>query len=484
MLLPVGQTRKLWLRRVLVLGCATLASGLAWVFELPGHRELVNWFYPVRWRALDLPAMSVAFGIAALVLAWLVLRVAAARRHGLALALLVSTILAAQFAALLLVGPNFETAVERCEGGHGAFLKAAHDTRDRALLEVLRAYPEEATEGRLGAFAPSKPPGTFAVYRWIYDLGTREPLLTVLAPIHEFAMSRPHLRAYPDAVAAAIVLFPLLTAFVTLPIVWLGRSLSGHVMVGYWSALIWTSCPAVLVITHHTDGSWYPLLVVTACAAAASGVRNDRVAFSFGGGLVLALAIWSSYGLLPSFGFAIAAQLAVSVHRGPPSELSRIARHVTALGLGLGTGFAALVGSGIFASPLEGYRVAMEYHERWKNGFIGGRWGLTGALEFWAWAGLPLLALFFAALTNSFSRRARAWTLLGGLVLAVHLVVLLYAGCNESARLWLFQLPLFVVVVASDLWYVSARSDRHLLIALVLAAQFALTPITRAGGGW
>jgi hypothetical protein len=462
-----------------------------WALGLPGHTLAPNWFFPVHWRGLDPSPWALALALPIPWLAWRATKSADAHRHALAIALLVVTSLAAQGSALLLVGPRLETALDRFDGGHGEFLVAARAHHDH-VLDAIRAYPEEVEAGRLGGFAASKPPGTFAYYALVDAISRTDAVRPIVASVLELARERRAFRTRAASVATAVLFFPLTTALVVIPIVLLGLALTGRARDGYDAALLWATCPAVLVITHHTDGALYPLLAVTGCAAAGVGARRGNLALSALGGAVLGVAVWCSYGLLPAIGLALGAQLvaALDVDRvlGPARVARRAVLHWVALAIGVAAGLGALYAAGLFPEPIESYREAMFYHWRWKLGFVGGVYGLTGGAEFWAWAGLPLLVMFLVAALGALgalgtpARRPLAVAALG--VLAVHVFVMLYAGSNESARLWLFQLPFVCAIVAADLRRASPIGRPRRLLALAVAANLLLVPITRAAQVW
>jgi hypothetical protein len=476
--------------RAVILGAAALGAGAWWAIGLVGPVGLVNWFYPVRWRGLDPspPALAIALAVALPLLVFAVLAAARARRHAAVLALLVATSLTAQGASLLAVGPPLGTVIDRFQGGHGAFLAAAHREHARPL-DAIRRYRVESEAGTLGPYAPSKPPGTFAFYVALEALSRVGALRAQLHPLAARVARTRTLAPLADAVALAAIAFPLLTALVVLPLVTLGRALSGNVRVGYAAALLWASCPSVLAITHHTDGSLYPLLAVGVCALVAGGAEHNAYRCSFAAGLVLALAIWSSFGLLPVFALAAGAPLTVALRTrrmlGVGAIATRASTHLLALGVGLALGLGALLAFGLFPDPLGAYQTAMLYHWRWKLGYVGGRWGLTGGIEFWAYAGLPLLASFVIACGRALGElgtahaRGLAVAALG--VLAVHVAVMLAAGCNEAARLWLFEVPFVALVAAADL---VRQPGGTALVAGLTIAQFALALVVRASQAW
>lgn len=493
---PQASARRWWERSTpaidaVLLALSAILAAVLWATQLPGHRELGNWLYPVGWKPLD--AHPVVFALAVLVpcAAWAAMRAVSARRHVLALMLLVVTSLGAQYASLLLLGPNLETAIERMDGGHGEFLASAHARRG-SMLEAIRDYPELLERRELGIYAPSKPPGTLAWYG-VIDAASDNDVLRILgAPVRRLAMARPRLARLADPLAAASFLFPLTTALVVLPLVLLGLALTGRARAGFEGALVWLSCPAVLVITHHTDGSLYALLATSAAALAALGARRDALLPSLAGGVCAALGIWCSFGLLPVIGLAVGAQLVVALDVDRLHGWRAIARRTVVHGLsfavGLGATLAGLVTSGLFRAPLESYERAMQYHWGWKLGFVGGRWGLTGGIEFWLWVGLPLFAVFLVALVRGLGdlrRSAHRHLGLAALgVLAVHLVVMIYAGSNEAARLWLFQVPMIAILAGIELRRASPRASPRLLLAILVSAQLALVPLMRAMQAW
>jgi len=60
---------------------------------------------------------------------------------------------------------------------------------------------------------------------------------------------------------------------------------------------------------------------------------------------------------------------------------------------------------------------------------------------------------------------------------------MLYAGCNESARLWLFEVPFIALVAATDLVRLPGRRN-GMIVAGLAVAQLSLVPVVRAAQVW
>ncbi len=304
------------LRRGGVIALSGVVMCVAWAAALPGHEVTPNWFYPVVWRGLSPAVWSVPLLVGAAGLVVLAIRQASAVR---ALGGLVVASFLAQIGSLGLVGPGLSTALARFEGGHGTFLAAAH-THAAAWWSTLVQYGRLAQDGALGPFAPSKPPGTLAYYFAVDAVGSLDPRGVLLGPMVRAAEARPALRAFAQSAAAGVWVFPVTTALSVLAVAALGASTTGRARTGVMAAALWATCPAVLVVSHHTDGALFPALAATACALATFAARQTvegralrGVGLGLAAGLVVALSVWCSFGLLPVVGLALAGQTAAGV---------------------------------------------------------------------------------------------------------------------------------------------------------------------------
>jgi hypothetical protein len=472
---------------IAVLAAATCGTAAIFSFGVPGVTSIPNWYYAVGWRGLDPHPLSLVLLPAAAALVVAALHV---RRSWMAIAMLVAASLIGQTGTTLLRGEHLETAYTHLGDGHAQFIRAAHDHRGR-MFETLRNYDREVHDHNLGDFAPSKPPGTLAFYGILDAIAAVPAVHASLTGLRVQAARTPSLAPTADSAAVGVIAFPLLTALIVIPVWLLGWGMTGSTSTARATAAIWATSPSVLIVGYHTDGALFPLLGTVGVALAAIAVRRERPFASFAAGVVLAIAGWTSYGMLATIPLAIAAiALNAWAKRSAhgPTEVSRLAaRHVLALFFGLAVGWAVLFALGVLADPFTGYRRALFHHARWKLGMVGRLYGFTGSLEFWLWTGLPMLAaLLFSgwqALRELRTTYLREALLVLGLI-AFHLALMWRAGSNECVRLWLFQVPFVAAVIAPRLVRASPVRRPMLLTMALAGFNLVLVPIVRSGQQW
>ncbi|MCS6799299.1 MAG: hypothetical protein NZ898_12385 [Myxococcota bacterium] len=435
-----------------------LLSGVAgWLVGWPGVERLTGWFYrplgaqPLSPSPVALPLLALAVGCA--VAAW---RALGRRRRAIALALLVGGNVMAQGAMLALDRTAF---ARRVEEGHGLWLRIARERRGQ-LLATLRDYESLAGAGALGAFAPSKPPGTFAFYAALDAIGSRPLAARVARGIGAALDLRLPTSGLPDAAHGALLVFPLLTALTLVPVFLAARRLTGSEPLAFAACILTGSNPGLLLIDMHTDGSLFALLAATAFASAVTGLGARSAASATVwlaiAGALLGVGLWTTFSLLP---MAALLGLLVALH-GARRGARRLAPEWSDRGMRLfvlGASTLAVVlllwGVDLSPDPLQRMRVALDYHARWKGGLVGGWHGLIALVEYWLWAGLVVLALLAARIGLALRRTSmRSRTLADHAVIALvatHLATALQSGSVEVARLWLWQTPLLATVVAT-----------------------------------
>jgi hypothetical protein len=226
------------------------------------------------------------------------------------------------------------------------------------------------------------------------------------------------------------------------------------------------------VITVHLDSTLFPLLTATSTALCAASVRaasaRGRVLLAAAGGGIGTLAIYCSYGNLPILGVGVAVVLGMALQRGTlrAAVVPALATLAGALALLL------VLWLVLNWQPIVGYLRGVTYHAHWRPGLPRSwRYGLA-FLEFSLFAGPPLMLAFIgstlaAVRGQRFAWGVRALTLAAA---AVMLVISLWLGTPEAARLWLFMLPWICCAVAASF----TRSGSHGAFCALLAGQLAL----------
>lgn len=472
----------------LLVGIVTLATAGYWLLGLPGVESLPAWFYrPLGPRALSITSLSLALGIVPIAV-WAAVR--AARRHRSPLAWLVVASLAAQVGV---IGMDDGTVLSRMAQGHGEFFRIAHERR-ASYFETMREYETLSASGALGGFAPSKPPGTLSFYVLMDVLGELPPMRQLAAPLADVLRSHRDMSTRAEGVAAGALLMPLFTALALIPLYFLARRLGGTRQDGVAAAVLYATAPGLLLISYHADGALFPLLAVGTVALAVSALREAdarrwfaRLAAS---GAVFAIGIWCNFSLIPLVGML---GVLLWVMRGERGEAPLPALRGVAIDVGVLLAAAlvvlgALWATGLFAHPLDRFTAAMEHHRLWKSDAIGGVFGAVGAIEYWLWAGLPLLAVSLVALGPALLRWARWQSRPGDAMVlaafAVHLVMAVATGCVEAARLWMWVTPFFALLAARTLRASAPAGASEQLWVELAASQLALTLVMRFCQPW
>lgn len=474
-----------------VAATTTALAGVLFLAGLPGIEDLPGWFYrPLGARALS-PEPLVLVGLLFPVAAVAALRAARAGSTARTVVALVVASLSIQVAT---TAADAGTVIARLEQGHGELLAVAHRTLDEGVvLETMREYEAHVESGALGAFAPSKPQGTLLFYVAIEALGASAPVRALLAPIARWLRSSATLRDRTEGAAAAVVLFPLLTALVVWPLYFLGRALGGSRVAGVGAALVWTTVPSVALISYHADGALTPLLSAGGCALAVLAARatslRAALLFSAAAGLVAGTALFTNFSMLALVGLtallplgtlAEARGLGPSLRRGALLGATSTATAAALLGV--------LVGTGLFAHPIDRFHAALEHHYEWKAGAIGGRFGVLGMVEFWSYAGPPLLgAVLLAALPAAFRWQGlvpRSGDTLALGVALVQIAMAVTAGCSEDARIWLWLVPLFSAAGVVALRREAAPEAPEAPWVTQVFLQVGLLAVMRASQPW
>jgi len=472
------------------MGLVLLVAVGAWVLGLPGVESLPVWFYrPLGPRALH-PSGWVMAGALCVPLSMLAFWLVRRGRVALSLVLLVIIGIGAQVTVLAM---DQGTGISRLEQGHGEFFRVAHERRGQ-YWETMRDYDALAEAGTLGVFAPSKPPGTLSFYMLLDALSELGPVAALAAPLQAELRTRPALRPFVSSAAAGVLGMPLFTALALIPIFFLARRLGGSPEEAMAAGLLYATQPGVLLISFHADGALFPLLAVVVVLLAVSGRRQGRrprqIGLLCGAGAALALGVWCNFSTLPLIGMLGILLVGLRAEAGASPKDALFGATLDLLII-LGAALIVLGllwSSGLFAHPIDRFHAALEHHRRWKNGAIGGVFGAVGALEFWLWAGPPLLLVFVLAVLGSARRVVRSTLLPGdGLVLAtlaVHLVMAIATGCVEAARLWLWVTPFLVIAAARFLRRHGPTGSPEQLWVQLAACQVGLTFVMRFCQPW
>jgi hypothetical protein len=443
--------------------------------QLPLLQQLPHWFWrateagrPLWWLILPLVGLHL-----------LVIRRIwkAPERIALNLCLLIVLGFLTQQGFALMEGRGIDGMRDRLvHTGHGRFAWDA--ARLPSIATAVTDYREliEEEEGTGSAPLPrypyaTKPPGVLLFFM------LAERCSRVLPGSFENGFER--------LTTFAALAFPLLSYLVAVPLYFLSRMfLSGPA--AWIPSLLLLSAPNLTLITLHLDQCLFPLLFVGAVWLFAWGLRSRRLLPAFTAGAATCVALYFSFSLVAIVPLLVLLAGLDAVRRRslPDARFAALSVGALLVGLGLAVGLLAVL---LDYGTLDTYRYAMANHQAWKiEAWTPGTYlyvGFLDLLEFALWTGITVSILAAYPAVRA-ALRARAEGLAGGGALAVATVgvVLLLAFLGktvaETARLWLFLVPLVLLLAGLALGQRTGPGGR-LAVMLVAVVQLLVTLATK-----
>jgi hypothetical protein len=364
---------------------------------------------------------------------------------------------------------------------HEAYVRAASES-DLSLLDTVRRY--EDTYGS-GSFTGTKPPGLMVFYTALDQLANGYP------------SSLDDGTRYQRLSDLVVWLFPLLAvSMVGLIFVFARRFLEDPAdLVQRAAPLLYVLAPSVALFTFFADQAVYPAVFLLGAWFAVESVRRHSLVWSFLLGAVLYAGAFFAFTMLPLYVFA---GLYILLHYGREAAGRRVQQIVLA-------GLAVLAGT-LFMHFLARSLLNYDFVPRFEHTMsinhnfdfyirvgqrpppapeplavrlgqiLGAAW--INNLDFAAAIGFPIYILFLAQAARRVWRFIKGQAAHGDILLFALLlsfVVLNLAGTaqGEVPRLWLFWLPMVVLLAAYEL-EPHLRVRPHILLVLGLAQLVTL----------
>ncbi len=453
----------LWGLMLLATGC----YGLLFLLQIPLFQLLPHWFWsleltPLPWWWLGLPLLPLA--------AWLVFAVLGQPgRVGRNLLLLILGGYLLQHDLAWMEGRGMAGLSDRLggEGGHGRLVQAA--VSQPSAWRVLTQYEGLLASGELGPFPhATRPPGQLL---FLMGMDRLAGWLDPSAPDPAQRLAR-----------LAAWVFPLLGCLVLVPLFYLCRLYLGETA-AWIPVLLYLVVPSTALITLHLDQCLFPLVAWSCVGLYAWALRRDRALAALGAGVIFYIGLFLSFGLVALGG------VLGGLHLQAAREAGRSRWCVAALAGAGFLGLALVFQGGFDYDLLVSYSRALAAHQHFKVG----DWGpgevfycaLLNLVEYGVWCGPPLVLLCGAQL-RVLSARWREWSWGAeeswalALVLTVGGLALFGRTAGETARLWLFLLPL-VLVVAAQFLARMAPPGRERAVALVVVLQLLVVLVLKRG---
>jgi hypothetical protein len=418
--------------------------------QVPVFQSLPFWFYPLQTIAVNptyLGFCALALGIALVIINL---------RCKVFLKLLVLVIMgsAIQYGFAFSKNHGLDGIRDRMvSSGHAEFADIAVRTNPK---DVIFKYQQLVLTGDIGRYPNSKPPGTLLLYM-VFDRVANYFLPDPTRPRAEI------LRDFAALTWPAFSMLPIVLIFY----------LSALMMGRFYSLLasfLWTTIPAVNLITLHADQAFFPSLGLSFALCFTTGLKRDKLELFFLSGVLLGFAAFFSFGVLVlgiwSLSFLWLTNFSVQRKiRSTLFFLSGVIFFASVTWLSLGYDFVG------------GYAYAKNFHLEWK-GWDGSfetyiNAALTNSIEYAVWTGAPVIILFLYAFVTAvnalFASKPRTWAGNSTIALGVTVLFLLVFGATkaETARLWLFLTPLVIISSVSALAELTHGSAKRCQIALI-----------------
>ena len=417
----------------------------------PVFETLPGWFWPLHTTALPWVWLGAPLAAGTAAVAAVVLRAPGRRRRNVVLIVVWGACL--HHGLALMEGRGLDVLRSRfIDSGHGVFARAA--VEQPSLWRVLTRYDELLDDGELSPFFhATKPPGLQVFLGVVERLGRAVPGLPD-DPLQRLA-------------TFAALILPLLAYAAVIPLYALALRFTDD-RGALAAALLYVTAPSVALIGMHADHYLHPLLGTAFLYLAVRALQEGGRGSSLLTGIAFYLVIWVSFALAPLA--VVPPALAWAMGRSDPALRAPVpAAAWAAAGFAAAwTGMAVLCGYDAWSR----FALAMAVHEIAKavDWSLGNRlyYGALNLLEFALWSGPALVLLCVAGLRREVGAPGAALlSLLAGMAI-------FGSTAGESARLWIFALPLAVLCAAIHIGRRPGEGGRLLGLALAMQGILAL----------
>jgi hypothetical protein len=444
----------------LVLLSAVQLTMLAW--RLPLLDRLPGWVFATHAKAVGTGFYAVLAAIPGVALgaAW-VLR----GRSALAVTCLMLGGFAFQHALGWSEGRGLDGIRDRIvRSGHAEFAEVA--VSQRSMWSVLIRYEQKVQGGELGRYAHSKPPGTLLTYM------ATERLSRLVAASGSTVARLQALRT------TAAVAWPLACYVALVPLFVIVKR-TRDAETALLACALYIVVPSVALVTLHTDQFLFPLLGMLAILVTLEASNRGSAPLSVLAGAWFWVIAFFTFPLLLVAPIALGCAWA---------GLRRTAR--TAAWMLAGFTIAFVVWRFAFGyDAIARFDDARRFNSAWK-GWAGGAFqtlyfAWMNLLEFVLWVGIPVAALAFGRVRRAVQDLLAGDTTRFGLAAVATLVAFSYLvffgqSKGETARLWLFVVPMFCALSADEI-RVRWRASAPAVAAVVLVLQWLTVILTKTG---
>ncbi len=429
---------------LLIILTLTVAYCITLALNIPVFQQLRFWFWQFGYKPVNDWWIILIIAFVSYVSVAIVLKHHHNRKFNVLLLIVSGFFLQLGFS--FLEGKGFDSLRDRLiVDGHSEFAVTA--TRIDDIETIACNYEELADSNKLGQFPKSKPPGALIVYTLA---GKAAGLFSESADPQE---------RYHSMIEFAVFFFPLLSYLVLIPLYGIGKEL----LPGKYAnlpGLLYIFIPAVNLVTMNLDQVLYPLLMAVCTWLALLAVKKNNCLFSLACGAMLYVSLYITFSLtfLIPFLLLMIAVFHIFLSSGRERLFSLSVHYLAFIG-----GFAVLALAmklGTDYDMVLRFEKAIQFHADWKVWEPTAKWvtfyaGLN-IVEICVWSGFAFTVVFFMGLFRSSANLLRKnIDLISVITVVFSAIVLLQAFLGytkgETARLWLFLVPVACLTVANEI---------------------------------
>jgi len=429
---------------LIIISATALAYWLILFFNIPLIHSLFNWFWFFKYKVLTNWWLLILNVIIIPIFIKFILK--NKQRYILNIILLVLLGYFIQLSYAFLEGRGIDPFKNRLTlSGHSEYTRLA--VNDTKMYDVAWHYEELLKSKKLGQYPNTKPPGALLFYMGFEGISST------------FTKSNNiHLR-YNNYITMLSWFFPLLSYLVLFPLFFLSKIFLSTEE-SYLTCLLYLFIPSTILITMHLDQVLYPALFITSLYLGILSFTKKSMLFGFLTGVVVYFSLYFSFSIISIIPLVIL--LGLMLYIGNDS-LKSASRDYFKIIVSMMVGFFIfyLIFIIIFQYDFfKRFENAFEYHQTWKA------WKTTfkrvayfsflNYLEFACWIGFPVFIIFILnsilSIKKVIKKSISKLDLLSLSLLIVFVLLALFGNTRaETARLWLFFVPLICMFVISEL---------------------------------
>lgn len=452
---------------LLIIVSLSIAYWTTLAFGIPVFQNLLFWFWQfeykpaVNWWIIPLIAAVSYFSVS------IVLKHHHNQRHNIIILIFTGYFL--QFGFSFIEGKGLDSLKDRMiVYSHSEFASIATKIDDISVLACN--YEALADSNKIGVLPKSKPPGALIFYT----------LLEKAANI--FSTIDTTQDKYDRFISFAVFIFPLISYLVLIPLYGIGREILPEKYANL-PGLLYIFLPNINLVTMHLDQVLYPLIVAVTIWLILLGIKNTSYVKLGLAGILLYMSLYITFSitiiipflliLIAIFSFYYNNREQKALYLATYYVVFLLGFFVTALIMKLATDYDIIIRYTKSIHFYSGMNV-LESSDKWVTFYAG-----INIIEVSIWSGLAFAFTYylglFRATVNLFRKNIDLISVMT-IVFSVLVLILAFIGVakGETARLWIFLLPIVVLVAANEI-NLRFKNRPEFSIKLILLMQLITT---------